>query len=78
MDYSEERAKLKRRVYVTEDLMPLLGIGRSTAYNLVNQKSFPVVRVGRRILIPRDAFERWLEIQTEDALNELRGGHQFG
>lgn len=72
MDYTEERAKLKRRVYVTEDLMPLLGIGRSTAYCLVNRRDFPTIRVGRKILIPRDAFERWLEVQTAEAFEEIQ------
>lgn len=65
-----EKKALQSRVYVPEDLMPLLRIGRCTAYNLVNQRSFPTVRVGRRILIPRDAFERWLEAQTEGAFSQ--------
>ena len=64
------REELQRRVYVPEDLMPLLGIGRSTAYNLVNQASFPTIRVGRKLLIPRDAFERWLEAQTAEAFSQ--------
>ena len=64
------REQLQRRVYVTEDLMPLLGIGRSTAYELVNRRDFPTVRVGRKILIPRDAFERWLEAQTAEAFSQ--------
>ena len=67
-----DRAELKRRVYVAEDLMPLLGIGRSTAYCLVNRRDFPTIRVGRKILIPRDAFERWLEVQTAEAFEEIR------
>lgn len=72
MDYATERAQLKRRVYVTEDLMPLLGIGRSTAYCLVNRRDFPKIRLGRKILIPRDAFERWLEAQTAEAFEEIK------
>lgn len=62
---------LQRRVYVTEDLIPLLGIGRAAAYNLVNRRDFPTIRVGRKILIPRDAFERWLEAQTAGAFEEI-------
>lgn len=66
----KQHEPLQRRVYVTEDLIPLLGIGRCTAYNLVNQAGFPKIRVGRRILIPRDAFERWLEAQTAEAFSQ--------
>lgn len=47
------------------DLQQALGIGRNQAYDLVNRDDFPKIRVGRKILIPRDAFLRWLEKQTE-------------
>ena len=63
------REELQRRVYVPEDLIPLLGIGRSTAYELVNRRDFPAIRVGRKLLIPRDAFDRWLEAQTAEAFS---------
>ena len=64
------REQLQRRVYVPEDLIPLLGIGRSTAYELVNRRDFPAIRVGRKLLIPRDAFDRWLEAQTAEAFSQ--------
>lgn len=41
------------------------GIGKNTAYALVNREDFPKIRVGRKILIPRDALNRWLERQVE-------------
>ena len=66
-----ERKALQSRVYVPEDLMPLLGIGRCLAYNLVNRRDFPKIRLGRKIVIPRDAFERWLETQTAEAFEEI-------
>lgn len=50
------------------DLQKALGIGRAQAYELVNRADFPTIRLGRKILIPRDAFMRWLERQTEQAL----------
>lgn len=49
------------------DLQQALGIGRAHAYELVNRADFPVIRLGRKILIPRDAFLKWLERQTEAA-----------
>ena len=39
-----------------EDLMPLLGIGRNTAYQLIRSGQMRSVRVGRQIRIPRDAL----------------------
>ena len=42
-----------------------LGVGRNTVYELVNRSDFPKIRVGRKIIVPRDAFAKWLERQTE-------------
>jgi len=50
------------------DLQQALGIGRAQAYELVNRADFPTIRLGRKIIIPKDAFMRWLERQTEKAL----------
>lgn len=36
-----------------EDLMPILGIGRNTAYELVRSGQIKSVRVGRNIRIPK-------------------------
>jgi len=36
-------------------------IGRGSFYNAINRGEIPSVRLGKRILIPRHAFERWLE-----------------
>lgn len=39
----------------------IMGISRSKAYELSHSQTFPVIRVGRRIAIPRDNFLRWLD-----------------
>ena len=31
-----------------------LGIGRASAYELMHQKTFPALRIGSRIVVPRD------------------------
>lgn len=48
-----------------DDLCDLLRVSRPTAYSLVHQTGFPVIRVGRRLLIPKVGLERWLNEQTE-------------
>ena len=50
--------------YSVNDLCPLLGISRPVAYELVHRADFPVIRVGRRILISKAALESWLEKQS--------------
>lgn len=42
-----------------------LGIGRAAAYQLAHSAGFPAMRVGTRIIIPRDAFLRWLDAQVD-------------
>jgi excisionase family DNA binding protein len=42
----------------------LLGVSRSTLYQLVSANAVPVVRVGRLVRIPRDALLRWIENQA--------------
>ena len=38
-----------------EDLMPILDVGRNTAYELVRSGRIRSIRVGRQIRIPKDA-----------------------
>ena len=42
-----------------------MGISLPKAYELVKQPGFPTIRVGARILIPVDAFNRWLDSQSQ-------------
>lgn len=39
----------------------LSGIGRDELYRRADAGELPVIRVGRKILIHRHGFERWLE-----------------
>jgi excisionase family DNA binding protein len=41
-----------------------LGISRQESYRLVHMAGFPVMRIGRSIRVPQDAFLRWLEQQA--------------
>lgn len=43
----------------------VLGISRAAAYELVRSRGFPHMRIGTRILVPRDKFLAWIDEQTE-------------
>ena len=43
----------------------VLGISRASAYELVRSKGFPKVKIGNRIVVPKDRFIQWIEDQTE-------------
>ncbi len=47
-----------------EDVAKALNISRSNAYVLFNTKDFPVVRIGRRMVVLKDKLFAWLEQQT--------------
>ena len=43
----------------------VLGISRASAYELVRSKGFPRMKIGTRILVPKDKFIQWINEQTE-------------
>ena len=43
-----------------EDLMPVLGIGRNTAYELVRSGQIRSIKVGKQIRIPKEALREYL------------------
>ena len=46
--------------YDMKTLHEVLPIGMNNLYNLVHSKGFPKLTIGRRIIIPKKAFEEWL------------------
>ncbi len=50
-----------RLVFTVEEAAQLLGISRSFAYEAVQRGDIPSMRIGRRILVPKAALERFLE-----------------
>ncbi len=46
--------------YTVDDIKAILRISRASAYQLVNDPPFPVVKIGRSIRIPKEAFDNWL------------------
>jgi excisionase family DNA binding protein len=39
----------------------ILGISQSSGYELMHEKDFPSIKIGSRILVPRDKLKIWLE-----------------
>lgn len=65
--------KMSKSNYKTYDDLPLmlsvpdvakvLGISRAGAYDLAHSKEFPSMKVGSRIIIPKDKLLLWIEKQ---------------
>lgn len=50
-----------------ETVSQVLGIAPSSAYELMHEKDFPVLRVGNRMVVPKEQFIKWVEEHTGGA-----------
>ena len=46
-----------------DDVAKVLGISRAGAYTLMHSKGFPVLKVGKRMLVPKDKLLAWIDKQ---------------
>ena len=42
-----------------------LGIAPSSAYELMHEKDFPTLRIGSRMVVPKEKFIKWVEEHTK-------------
>ena len=56
---------MEKLTMTVEEVGKAMGISRPKAYELASRADFPVIRVGKRKVIPIDAFRRWMEQQTK-------------
>ena len=74
-EYYERGDRLKQSQYSSYDELPLffnaetvaavLGIAPSSAYELMHEKEFPTLRIGNRIVVPKEKFIEWVQKRTE-------------
>ena len=50
-----------KRTYTVEEIAHILGIGRTSAYILVKEGHFNIVRIGNAIRISKRSFDKWLD-----------------
>ena len=65
---------MKESVYKSYDELPLflnaetvaklLGISPSSGYELMHAKGFPVLRIGNRMIVPKEKFRKLVEENT--------------
>lgn len=62
---------MKESIYKSYDELPLflnaetvaklLGISPSSGYELMHEKGFPVLKIGSRLVVPKEKFREWVE-----------------
>ena len=65
---------MKESTYKSYDDLPLflnaaivakvLGVAPSSAYELMHESGFPVLKVGNRMVVPKDQFIQWVQQNT--------------
>ena len=48
-----------------EQVAQALGVSSSSAYELMHETGFPVLKVGNRMVVPREKFTAWVEEHTK-------------
>lgn len=48
-----------------QELSAVLGVSRTSAYELTKEKGFPSIKVRGRIVIPKEQFIKWIATQAE-------------
>ena len=56
---------MKESVYKNYDEARVLGVSPSSGYELMHEPDFPVLRVGSRMVVPKEQFIRWVTEHTE-------------
>ncbi len=48
-----------------ETLAKLLGVSVSSTYELMHEKDFPAIRIGSRLVVPKEKLQLWINAKTE-------------
>ena len=69
---------MKESIYKNYDELPLflnasmvaeaLGVSPSSGYELMHEKGFPALRIGSRIVVPKEKLIAWVEVNTGGAV----------
>ncbi|MDQ2086480.1 helix-turn-helix domain-containing protein [Herbivorax sp. ANBcel31] len=54
-----------------EDIAKILNISRPYAYQLLKEGKIPTLRLGKRILVPKNEFLKWIEENTVSSVKEV-------
>jgi len=67
---------LKKSIYKSYDELPLLlnvkqladllGVSDSSVYELIQEDDFPSLRIGKRIVVPKEELRAWISTRTKE------------
>ena len=68
---------MKKTIYTSDDELPLLlnvkqladhllGVSDSSVYELIQEDGFPALRIGKRIIIPKEELREWISARIKE------------
>ena len=66
-----ENTKIERLTVTVPQMAEMIGISRPKAYELANRADFPAIRLGRKIVVPKDKLRDWLDRQVEMGVKSI-------
>ena len=71
---------MKESVYRSYDALPLflnsntvskvLGVSSSSTYELMHTEGFPTLRIGSRMVVPKEQFIQWVSTHTQGGVHQ--------
>lgn len=49
-------------IYTTRDIQKIFKCGKQQAYQLMNAKGFPSIRLNSKLIVEKSALQHWLKI----------------
>ena len=68
MNHAAIRSLPERKTFTVAETAAIVGVGRSTLYEHVKRGDIPCIRVGRRVVIPREVVEAALAGRNGDSI----------
>lgn len=62
----------QKLTYTAKEAAQAANVSMPTLYAWTKSEGFPVVKVGRKVVVPIDAFKRWLEEQAANNGKSVR------
>lgn len=48
-------------LYTPKEIQKIFKCGRNQAYEIIHSNGFPKIQIGRKILIPKNKLEKWID-----------------
>jgi len=61
LNNTNKNSNISSEVYTVAEIQKLLNISKNVAYDLIKEKSFPVIKIKSTFRIPKKAFHEWLD-----------------